>query len=59
MNANNTKKSPIHQKADANITCDFDEGDITRYMSRFRSEGGMEGEREGGKERRRPIERWR
>ena len=29
MNAKNTrKKSPIHENADANITCDFGDGDI-------------------------------
>ena len=28
MNPKNTKKSPIHENADANITCDF--GDISR-----------------------------
>ena len=33
MNAKNTKKSPIHENADANITCDF--GDISRFMSRL------------------------
>ena len=33
MNAKNTKKSQIHENADANITCDF--GDISRYRSRF------------------------
>ena len=26
MNAKNTKKSPIHDNADANITCDFGDG---------------------------------
>ena len=30
MNPNNTKKSPIHENADANITCDFRDGDISR-----------------------------
>ena len=30
MNPNNTKKSPIHETADANITCDFGDGDISR-----------------------------
>ena len=35
MNAKNTKKSPIHENADANITCDFGDGDISRYRSRF------------------------
>ena len=26
----NMKKSPIHENADANITCDFGDGDISR-----------------------------
>ena len=30
MNAKNTKKLPIHENADANITCDFGDGDISR-----------------------------
>ena len=30
MNPKNTKKSPIHENADANITCDFGDGDIRR-----------------------------
>ena len=30
MNVKNTKKSPIHENADANITCDFGDGDISR-----------------------------
>ena len=31
MNPKNTeKKSPIHENADANITCDFSDGDISR-----------------------------
>ena len=34
MNAKNTKKSPIHENADANITCDFGDGD-SRSRSRF------------------------
>ena len=29
MNPKNTKKSPIHENADANITCDFGDGDIS------------------------------
>ena len=29
------KKSPIHENADANVTCDFGDGDIIRYRSRF------------------------
>ena len=34
MNAKNTrKKSPIHENADANITCDFGDGDISRCRS--------------------------
>ena len=36
MNPKNSKKSPIHENADANITCDF--GDISRlgvsYLTR-------------------------
>ena len=35
MNAKNMKKSPIHENADANITCDFGDGDISRYRSRL------------------------
>ena len=27
------KKSPIHDNADANIACDFGDGDISRSMS--------------------------
>ena len=34
-NAKNTKKSPIHENADANITCDFGNGDISRSRSRL------------------------
>ena len=30
MNVKNTKKSPIHENADANITWDFGDGDISR-----------------------------
>ena len=30
---NSRKKSPIHENADANITCDFGEGDISRSRS--------------------------
>ena len=34
MNANITrKKSSIHENADANITCDFGDGDISRSVS--------------------------
>ena len=29
MHVKNTKKSPIHENADANITCDFGDGDIS------------------------------
>ena len=29
MNPKNTKKSPIHENANANITCDFCDGDIS------------------------------
>ena len=34
MNPNNTKKSAIHENADANITCDFGDSDISHlgYM---------------------------
>ena len=35
MDAKNTKKSPIHENADANITCDFGDGDISRFRSRL------------------------
>ena len=35
MNAKNTKKSPIHENADAKKTCDFGDGDINRSMSRL------------------------
>ena len=31
------KKSPIHENADANITCDFGDGDISRCRSRLPS----------------------
>ena len=30
---NSRKKSPIHENADANITCDFGDGDISRSRS--------------------------
>ena len=30
MNPKNTKKSLIHENADANIICDFGDGDIRR-----------------------------
>ena len=30
MNQKNTKKSPIHENANANITCDFGDGDFSR-----------------------------
>ena len=30
MNPKNTNKSPIHENADANITCDFGDGNISR-----------------------------
>ena len=33
MTDKNTKKSPIHENADENITCEF--GDISRSRSRF------------------------
>ena len=33
MNAKNTKKSPIHENANASITCDFGDGNISRSMS--------------------------
>ena len=29
------KKSTIHENADASITCDFGDGDISRSRSRF------------------------
>ena len=29
------KKSPIHDNADANVTCDFGDGDISRSRSRL------------------------
>ena len=35
MNAKNTKKSPIHENADANTTGAFGDGDISRSRSRF------------------------
>ena len=35
MNAKNTKNSPIHENADENITCDFGDGDISRFRSRL------------------------
>ena len=35
MNAKNTKKSPIHENANANITCEFGDGDISRFRSRL------------------------
>ena len=35
MNAKNTTKSSIHENADTNITCDFGDGDISRYRRRF------------------------
>ena len=35
MNAKNTKKTPIHENAVANITCDFGDGDISRFRSRL------------------------
>ena len=35
MNAKNRKKSPIHENADANITCDFGDSDISRFRSRL------------------------
>ena len=35
MNAKNMKKSPIHENADANITCEFGDGGISRFRSRL------------------------
>ena len=35
MNAKNTKKSLIHENADANITCDFGDGDISHFRSQL------------------------
>ena len=34
MNAKNTKKSLIHENADVNITCDFGDGNISRFSTR-------------------------
>ena len=36
MNAKNTKTLPIHENADANITCDFGVGDISRSVDQVR-----------------------
>ena len=33
MNPKNSEKSPIHENAGANITCDFGDGDISRSRS--------------------------
>ena len=30
MNPKNKRKSPIHENADANVTCNFRDGDISR-----------------------------
>ena len=35
VSAKNMKNSPIHENADANITRDFGDGDISRYRGRF------------------------
>ena len=35
MNVKHSKKSPIHENADVNITCDFGDGDINRFRSRL------------------------
>ena len=35
MNSKNKKNSAIHENADANITCDFGDGDISRFRSRL------------------------
>ena len=35
MNAKNTNKSQIHENADANITCDFGDGDISCSRGRL------------------------
>ena len=40
MNSKNMKKSPIHENADANITCDFVDGDISRFSSWLPPEPG-------------------
>ena len=40
MNPKNSKISPIHENADANITCDFGDGDISRSRS-FLSTTGL------------------
>ena len=33
MDPKNSNKSPIHENADANITCDFGDDDISRFRS--------------------------
>ena len=38
MNPKNKTKSPIHENADANITSDFGEGDITRIGVGFHTD---------------------
>ena len=40
MNPKNSKKSPIHENEDANITCHFGDGDISRSRS-FLSTTGL------------------
>ena len=35
MTAKNSTKSTIHENADANITCNFGGGDISRFRSRL------------------------
>ena len=36
MNSKNSrKKSPIHENADADISCDFGDGDISRFTNRL------------------------
>ena len=37
MNPKNTKKSAIHENADANITCDFGDGDISRLGGAYQT----------------------
>ena len=35
MNATNTEKSPIHENAEADITCDVGDGDIRHFRRRL------------------------
>ena len=46
MNAKNTRKKSIRENADANITCYFGDGDISRFRSRLphtRTDGQTDG----------------